>query len=143
MWKRVVCRLDQGFESLSRDTEATAHRYNRLCVYGVALATTSEDRSSELRVGLNVTNQLFVVELGKKARSGLVARTKARRSGGGRCQWLPALLHASEERGLLVINPHDAEVVGRIFSNDANGKSPRTIAHALTTEGKPGLCAGD
>ena len=29
VWKRVVCRLDQGFESLSRDTEATAHRYNR------------------------------------------------------------------------------------------------------------------
>ena len=136
--------MTEALDRLSRDQEGTAHLYKRLCFYGVALETTSEGRISELHVGLNGTmNQLFLVELGKKTRRGLVARVKAGRSGGGRCYGYQLYRDATEERGLLTVNAHEAEVVRRIFSDYANGKSPRTIAHALNTEGEPGPRGGD
>jgi site-specific DNA recombinase len=134
----------EALDRLSRDQEGTAHLFKRLTYYGAGLETLSEGRISELHVGLSGTmNQLFLVELGKKTRRGLIGRVKAGRSGGGRCYGYEVARGQDDERGLLTIDPHQAEVVRRIFRDYAGGKSPRLIAHALNAEGEPGPRGGE
>lgn len=115
----------EALDRLSRDQEGTAHLYNRLTFYGVVLETVSEGRITELHVGLSGTmNQIFLVELGKKTRRGLLARVKAGRSGGGRCYGYQVARGADDERGLLDIDEEQAEVIRRIFTDYPAGKSP-------------------
>ncbi|WP_407059711.1 recombinase family protein [Brevundimonas bacteroides] len=134
----------EALDRLSRDQEGTAHLYKRLTFYGAALETISEGRITELHVGLSGTmNQMFLVELGKKTRRGLLARVKAGRSGGGRCYGYRVARGADDERGLLDIDQEQAEVIRRIFTDYAAGKSPRLIAHALNREGVPGPRGGE
>ena len=134
----------EALDRLSRDQEGTAHLYKRLTFYGVVLETISEGRITELHVGLSGTmNQMFLVELGKKTRRGLLARVKAGRSGGGRCYGYQVARGADDERGLLDIDQEQAEVIRRIFTDYAAGKSPRLIAHALNRDGVPGPRGGE
>lgn len=67
--------LTEALDRISRDQEGTAHVFKRLSFQNVRLETLSEAQISELHVGLSGgTNQLFLIELGKKTRRGLVAR---------------------------------------------------------------------
>ncbi|QIF82443.1 recombinase family protein [Brevundimonas sp. 'scallop'] len=103
-----------------------------------------ERRSPQLHIGLKGTmNQMFLTELGIKTRRGLVARVKAGRSGGGKCYGYKVARGQDDERGLLTIDPHQANVIRRIFRDYATGKSPRLIAHALNAEGEPGPRGGE
>lgn len=130
--------LTEALDRISRDQEGTAHAFKRLQFHGVVLETLSEGRISELHVGLSGTmNQMFLTELGRKTRRGLVARVKAGFSGGGRCYG-----YDLAGKGQLVVNPHQAEVVRSIFKRHAEGESPRTLAHALNTAGEPGPRGG-
>jgi site-specific DNA recombinase len=130
--------LTEALDRLSRDQEGTAHLYKRLSFQGVILETMSEGRISELHVGLSGTmNQLFLVELAKKTRRGLVARVKAGYSGGGRCYG-----YDLAGKGELVVNEEQAEVVRRIFRDYAKGTSPKALAHALNAQGVPGPRGG-
>jgi site-specific DNA recombinase len=134
----------EALDRLSRDQEGTAHLFKRLSYFGASLETLSEGKISELHVGLSGTmNQLFLVELGKKTRRGLIGRVKAGRSGGGLCYGYEVARGTDDERGLLTIDPHQAEVIRRIFRDYAAGKSPRLIAHALNAEGEPGPRGGE
>jgi site-specific DNA recombinase len=131
----------EALDRLSRDQEGTAHLYKRLSYYGAALETLSEGRISELHVGLSGTmNQLFLVELGKKTRRGLIGRVKEGFSGGGRCYGYQIV---EGQTGVFEVDPHQASVVTRICRDYAAGRSPRQIAHALNAEGEPGPRGGD
>ncbi|WP_396595782.1 recombinase family protein [Brevundimonas sp. R86498] len=131
----------EALDRLSRDQEGTAHLYKRLSFYGAALETLSEGRISELHVGLSGTmNQMFLVELGKKTRRGLLGRVKEGFSGGGRCYGYNLV---EGQTGVFEIDRDQAGVINRIFRDYAAGKSPRTIAHALNSEGVPGPRGGD
>ncbi|WP_374453579.1 recombinase family protein [Phenylobacterium sp.] len=133
--------LTEALDRLSRDQEGTAHIFKRLGFHNVQLETLSEGKISELHVGLSGTmNQLFLAELAKKTRRGLVARVKAGHSGGGRCYGYDIV--PGEERGRLTINEEQAQVVRRIYRDYAGGTSPRSIAHALNNEGVPGPRGG-
>lgn len=133
--------LTEALDRLSRDQEDTAHLFKRLSYYGASLETLSEGRISEMHVALSGTmNQLFLVELGKKTRRGLVGRVKSGFSGGGRCYGCRLV---ENETGAFEVDPHQASVVARIFRDYAGGKSPRLIAHALNAEGEPGPRGGD
>ena len=133
--------LTEALDRLSRDQEGTAHLYKRLSYQGISLETLSEGKISELHVGLNGTmNQLFLAELAKKTRRGLVARVKSGHSGGGRCYGYD--IAPGEERGILLINEDQAEVIRRIYRDYADGASPKTIAHALNREGVEGPRGG-
>ena len=130
--------LTEALDRISRDQEGTAHVFKRLQFHGVTLETLSEGRISELHVGLSGTmNQMFLVELGKKTRRGLVARVKAGFSGGGRCYG-----YDLGDKGELIINAHQAAVITSIFEKYADGESPRAIAHALNAAGEPGPRGG-
>ena len=129
----------EALDRLSRDVEDTAHIFKRLTYAGVELVTQSEGRITELHVGLTATmNQLFLVELGKKTRRGLVARVKAGASGGGRCYGYDL----GAATGELLVNDRQAEIVNEIFERYAAGDSPRTIAHDLNSRGQPGPRGG-
>lgn len=110
----------------------------------MALETISEGRVTELHIGLKGTmNQMFLTELGIKTRRGLVARVKAGHSGGGKCYGYKVAHGQHDERGLLTIDPHQADVIRRIFRDYASGKPPRLIAYALNSEGEPGPRGGE
>ena len=144
IWPKVSSWLalcTEALDRLSRDQEGTAHLFKRLTYYGIALETLSEGRVSELHVGLSGTmNQLFLVELGKKTRRGLVGRVKSGFSGGGRCYGYQLV---EGQTGVFQIDQAQASVVTRIFNDYASGKSPRQIAHALNAEGEPGPRGGE
>lgn len=136
--RRVRSRPDRGARPAPRDQEDTAHVFKRLQFHGVVLETLSKGRISELHVGLSGTmNQMFLVELGKKTRRGLVARVRAGFSGGGRCYG-----YDLGDKGELIINERQAGIIISVFERYAAGESPRTIAHALNTAGEPGPRGG-
>ena len=130
--------LTEALDRLSRDQEGTAHIFKRLSFHDVMLETLSEGRISELHVGLSGTmNQLFLSELAKKTRRGLIARVKSGYSGGGRCYG-----YDIADRGVLIINRDQADVVRAIFRHYAEGTSPRSIARFLNAAGLPGPRGG-
>lgn len=88
-------------------------------------------------------NQMFLTELGIKTHRGLVARVKAGRSRGGKCYGYNIARGQHDERGLLTVEPDQAEAIRRIFRDYASGKSPRPIAYALNSEGVPGPRGGE
>ena len=131
--------LTEALDRLSRDQEGTAHIFKRLTYAGVELETLSEGRVDELHVGLKGTmNQLFLAELGRKTRRGLVAKVKAGFSGGGRCYG-----YRVADKGVLIIDETEALIVVRIATSYAAGESPRAIAHALNREGVAGPRGGE
>ena len=131
--------VTEALDRLSRDQEGTAHIYKRLTYYGVGLETLSEGKISELHVGLSGTmNQLFLAELGRKTRRGLIGRVKAGFSGGGLCYG-----YRITEKGVLEIDDHQAGIIRRIYKAYADGVSPRAIAHMLNAENEPGPRGGE
>ena len=124
----VMC---EALDRLSRDQEDTARIFKHLTFAGVVLETLSEGRISELHVGLSGTmNQLFLAELGRKTRRGLMARVQAGFSGGGRCYG-----YSIRDRGVLAVDPLQAVIVRRIFNDFATGHSASTICADLNGEG--------
>jgi hypothetical protein len=79
-------------------------------------------------------NQLFLADLAKKTRRGLVARVKAGRSGGGHCYGYDM----SRRRARRPDHQREqAEVIRRIYRDYAAGNSPKTMAHALNRRASP------
>ena len=125
----VMC---EALDRLSRDLEDTARIFKHLTFAGVRLETLSEGRISELHVGLTGSmNQLHLAELARKTRRGLMARVAAGFSAGGRCYG-----YALRERGILELDPAQAETVRRIFNDYADGLSASAICDALNAQGE-------
>jgi site-specific DNA recombinase len=101
--------------------------------------TLAEGEVNELHVGLKGTmNALFLKDLAQKVRRGLEGRVRQGRSGGGICYGFD-VAREHDARGELIhggrqINEIQSAVVLRIFTEFANGKSPRRIALALNQE---------
>ena len=80
-------------------------------------------------------NALFLKDLAIKTRRGLEGRVREGRSGGG-ISYGYALV--AGDVGARKVHDAEAEVVRRIFSDYAAGRSPRAIARALNAAGIPG-----
>jgi site-specific DNA recombinase len=133
----------EALDRLSRDQEHVAGFYKQLRFSDVSLFTLSEGEISELHVGLKGTmNALFLKDLAQKVRRGLEGRVRQGRSGGGLCYGYDVVreLDAQGERirGGRSINEAEAAVVRRIFTDFANGRSPRGIAVNLNQNGVRG-----
>src|SRR5262249_49695802 len=111
------------------------------------LLTSAEGEISELHVGLKGTmNALFLKDLAQKVRRGLEGRVGEGRSGGGLCFGYD-LVQVHDARGELIhggrtINQAEAAIVRRIYTEFANGKSPRRIAIDLNRATVPGPQGG-
>lgn len=132
--------VSEGLDRLSRDQEATASLFKRLTFCDVKIVTRSEGEISELHVGLKSTmNQLFLKDLALKTHRGLEGRIGKGRSAGGRAYgYRISQAQNEKDKGKLVIEPTEAEVVVRIFRAFAAGHSPRAIARDLNADGIPG-----
>ncbi len=125
--------LVEALDRLSRGQSDTARLFELLSWSGVRLETLSSGPVTELHVGLEGTmNRLFLVELGKKTRRGLIGRVRAGFSGGGRCYG-----YDIPQKGTLAINEGEAAVIRRIYADYAAGWSPKRLVHALNAEGIP------
>lgn len=133
----------EALDRLSRDQADVARLYKQLQFLGIKLVTLAEGESSELHVGLKGTmNAFYLKDLAQKTRRGLEGRVRQGSSGGGLCYGYDMVraVNASGEptRGKRRINELEAKIVRRIFWEFAAGKSPRSIAKDLNSEGIPG-----
>lgn len=132
--------LAEALDRISRDQADAATIRKRLDYAGVKLVTVSEGTIGAMEIGLKGTmNQIFLEELGRKTRRGLVGVVEE-----GRAVSKPAFgykpvrkLGADGEpiRGLRIIDPAEAAVVVRIFKEYAAGKAPIDIARGLNRDG--------
>ncbi|MDI5927755.1 recombinase family protein [Rhizobium leguminosarum] len=146
--RRFDLVLTESLDRLSRDQEDIAGFYKRMRFAGVSIVTLSEGEVSELHIGLKGTmGALYLKDLADKTRRGLRGRIEDGKSGGGLCFGYD-VVHQFDEtgaasRGERAINPAEAEVVRRIFAEYLAGKSSRTIAMRLNSEGVPGPQRGE
>ena len=130
----------EALDRLSRDQEDVAGLLKRLRFAGVRLFTVAEGEISELHVGLKGTmNALFLKDLADKTRRGLEGRVRQGMSGGGLCYGYD-VVRQHDSRGDPIaggrtINQAEAEIIRQIFTDFANGKSPRSIAIGLNRAG--------
>ena len=135
--------LAESLDRISRDQEDIAGVYKRLTFASVRMVTLSEGDISELHIGLKGTmGALYLKDLADKTRRGLRGRVEDGKSGGGNSYGYKVVrktgADGEPERGEREIDPTEAAIVRRIFTNYAAGKSPRQIAHELNAEGVPG-----
>ena len=136
----VLC---EALDRLSRDQADVATLYKQLAFHGAGIATLAEGEISELHVGLKGTmNQLFLKDLASKTRRGLRGRVEAGKSGGGNSYGYDVVRRLGDDgqpvTGERTINEAEAEVIRRIFTEFADGTSPKAIARALNDDGIPG-----
>ncbi|MBK1671573.1 resolvase [Rhodovibrio sodomensis] len=132
--------LAESLDRISRDQEDIAGVYKRLTFAGVRMVTLSEGDISELHIGLKGTmGALYLKDLADKTRRGLRGRVQEGKSGGGNSYGYRVVhrtgADGTPERGERAIDPAEAAVVRRIFTDYAAGKSPTRIAHELNAEG--------
>lgn len=107
---------------------------------GIRFVTLSEGEVTTLNIGLKGTmNAMFLKDLADKTRRGIEGRVRAGRGTGAvpyGYRRLTGVLRADGEveRGLREIDPKEAEVVRRIFTEYASGLSPIAVARRLNEE---------
>jgi site-specific DNA recombinase len=140
---RFVIVLAEAMDRLSRDQEDIAGLFKRMSFAGVRIVTLSEGDVSHLHVGLKGTmNALFLKDLADKTRRGQRGRIELGKAGGGLCYGYDVVrtigADGAPTAGERKINEAEAEVVRRIFSEYAAGRSSRTIAIGLNAKGVSG-----
>ncbi len=133
----------EALDRLSRDQEDVAGIFKRLSFHNVKLITLSEGEINELHVGLKGTmNSLFLKDLAAKTRRGLRGRVEQGKSGGGNAYGYDVVTKLAADgtplRGDRTINDTEASIVVAIFTQYAQGESPRAIAQKLNRGGVPG-----
>ena len=119
-------RLSRSISDLGRLFEETQYA-------GVKIVTVADGEVNEMHIGLKGTmSAMFLKQLAQKVRRGLAGVIRDGRSAGGRAYgYRPD--RASPGRPIIV--PEQAEMVLRIFTEYADGKSPKAICRSLTEEG--------
>jgi site-specific DNA recombinase len=141
--RRFDIILTESLDRLSRDQEDIAGFYKRMRFAGINIVTLSEGEVSELHIGLKGTmGALYLKDLADKTRRGLRGRIEDGKSGGGLCYGYDVVRQLDEtgaaSRGERTINEAEANIVRRIYIDYLAGKSSRTIAMLLNSEGLPG-----
>ena len=135
--------ISEALDRLSRNQADIASVYQKLEFQSVAIETVSEGSISEMHIGLKGTmNALFLKDLGAKTHRGLKGRALSGKSAGGKAYGYKHITQFDESgtpiRGDRRVHGQEADVVRRIFTDYANGISPKKIAEALNNEGIPG-----
>ena len=133
----------ESLDRLSRDQEHVAGLYKQLSFHNVLLVTIGEGEISELHVGLKgAMGTLYLKDLAQKTRRGLEGRVRQGRSAGGLSYGYRVVRTIGPDgaptTGEREIDPNEADVVHRIFTYFAAGKSPRAIAKDLNDSGVAG-----
>lgn len=129
--------MAEALDRISRSQADTATIHRDLEHLDIPIFTLSEQMVEDIHVGMKgVMNSMFIKELARKTRRGLMGKINDGKSAGGRTYGYKPV--EGEIRGLLSIVDAEAEVVRRIFRDYVREISPRSIAIALNAEGVPG-----
>ena len=134
--------LTESLDRLSRDQEDIAGLYKRLSAWQVQIVTLSEGPINELHVGLKGTmNALFLKDLAAKSLRGQIGKAREGLAAGGIPYGYEVVRKIGEDgelvRGHRRIVAEHADVVRRIFTEFAAGRSSRAIAKGLNADGIP------
>ncbi|MBB3018611.1 DNA invertase Pin-like site-specific DNA recombinase [Microvirga lupini] len=127
--------LVESLDRLSRDQEDLAGLYKRLTFFKVEIRTLNEGTATPVHIGLRgLVGQLFLTDLAAKVRRGQIARVKE-----GKLPGTPPYGYRAipGRPGQPEIDPGEAEIVRRIFTEYAQGRTPREICAGLNREGIP------
>ena len=132
--------IAESLDRLSRDQEDIAGLFKRLAYLDIKIHPLAEGEINELHIGLKGTmNALFLKDLALKIRRGLRGRIEQGRSGGGKGYGYRVIRELDDKgdpvRGGRRIDETEAQIVRRIFTEYAAGKSPKAIAKSLNAEG--------
>ena len=130
--------LVDDLSRLSRDSIESARAVKRLTFAGVRLIGVSDGvdtgrKSHKADVGLRgLMSELYLDDLAEKTHRGLTGRALQGASAGG----LPYGYRVAGT-GRREVDPEQAAVVRRVFTEFAAGRSPRAIAAGLNADGVP------
>jgi DNA invertase Pin-like site-specific DNA recombinase len=133
----VIC---EAVDRLGRRLADTSDLLDRLTFHGIKLFTPQLGEITTIHVAvMGMMAQMALKDLGEKTRRGQLGRVLKGRIAGGHAYGYDVVAEKGKgERGLRRINPHEAEIVRRIFKEYAAGASPEAIAHRLNAEGISG-----
>ena len=133
----VVC---EAIDRLGRKLADIASLYDQLSYLGIRIHTISTGEVTALHIGmLGTMAQLTLNDLREKTKRGQLGRALDGKIPGGKAYGYDVLpANRKGERGERGINEAEAVIVRRIFSDYADGRSPRAIARALNAEAIPG-----
>jgi len=139
--------IAEALDRISRDQEDIAGIYKRLSHAEIKIITLSEGEINELHVGLKGTmNALFLKDLAVKTRRGQRGRVEAGKIPGGNSYGYKIVRCLKEDGSVTTgereIDPDQAAIIKRIFTEYANGMAPRRIAGRLNAEEIPGPRGG-
>ncbi len=137
----------EALDRISRDQEDIAAIYKRLNHVDVGICTLSEGAVNELHIGLKGTmNALFLKDLSAKIKRGQRGRVEAGKIPGGNSYGYRVIRNLRENgtvtTGEREIDPDQAVVILRIFSEYIAGLSARQIASRLNADNVPGPTGG-
>lgn len=125
----------ESLDRLSRDQEDLPGIHKRLEFAGVKIFTCNEGQTTKMHIGIrSLVSSLFLTDLGAKVRRGHAGRVREGKFPGAITFGYRSVPGKPGERE---IDPEQAKVVLRIFTEYAEGRSPRTIAADLTRDGIP------
>ena len=126
----LIC---EALDRLSRH-QADLHSLRRdLEFHDITIHTVQDGEVSPVQAGIKgMMSELYLSDLGQKTKRGLAAVVQEGRSAGGRSYGYAC---KTGEKGKLLIDPDEAEIVRRIFANYIDGDSPRQIAKRLNQDG--------
>lgn len=122
----------ESLDRVSRDQADLAGVFKRLSHYGVQIIAVHDGVADAVQVGLRgLMGSIFLSDLKNKTRRGMAGVVREGRSAGGRAFGYRPV---PGRPGELVIVEEEAEVIRRIFTEYADGKSPRDIASGLNRD---------
>ena len=132
--------LAESIDRISRDQEDQANIYKHVRVARAQIVTLSEGRIGAIHIGMSGTMAaLYIEQLGEKVRRGQIGVVADGRAPGGMSYGYRAVRKFGDDgepiRGLREVDPEQAAIVLRIFTEYADGKGPVAIAKQLNAEG--------
>ena len=144
-YQQLLADLDRGLfdvvvvealDRLGRKLADVADLHDRCIFSGITLVAVNVGEITAMHIGLLGTMaQLYLSDLKQKTWRGQLGRALQGKVPGGKAYGYDLVTAATGERQ---INPVEATVVQRIFTEFANGQSPRAIAKQLNTQGIAG-----
>lgn len=122
----------ESLDRISRDQEDLAGVYKRLSHYQVKIEAVHDGEADAIQVGLRgLMGSIFLKDLKEKTRRGMAGVVREGKNPGGRAYGYRPV---PGKTGELAIVEEEAEVIRRIFTEYAEGLSPRDIAARLNKD---------
>ncbi len=118
--------LAESMDRVARDQEDSAHLYKHTEHLDVAIHTLGEGEMDAMKITFTgLMGALFLAELKRKTRRGLIGVVQDGRSAGGRSYGYRPALTSDGKPGALEIIEDEAIIIRRIFREYAAGRSRR------------------